>query len=93
MARAERRLFALNDQILLLDEEITRVADELSYHQSLADDAARDAAVSEDPVERENAAMTARDVEQFHKRRNRLLKARAKREAQRDRLLTRLGLS
>ncbi len=93
MARAERRLFALNDQVLLLDEEIKRVTDELSYHQSLADDAARDAAVSEDPVERENAAMTARDVEQFQKRRNRLLKARAKREAQRDRLLTRLGLS
>ena len=92
MARAERRLFALNDQLLLLDEEITRVTDELSYHQSLADDAARDAAVSEAPIEQENATMTARDVEQFQNRRDRLLKKRAKLEAQRERLMARLGL-
>ena len=93
MARAERRVFALNDQILLLDEEITRVADELSYHQSLADDAARDAAVSDAPIEHENATMTARDVEQFRRRHERLVKKRNKLESDRQRLMAKLGLA
>lgn len=93
MARAERRLFALNDQLLLLDEEITRVADELSYHQSLADDAARDAAVSDAPIELENATMTARDVAQFQRRHERLVKKRGRLESGRQRLETRLGLN
>ncbi len=93
MARTERRLFALNDQIMRLDDEIGRVVDELSYHRSLADDAARDAAVSDAPIEHENATMTARDVEQFQRRHQRLVKKREKLEAQRQRLMERLGLS
>jgi len=92
VARAERQLFALSDQILLLDEEIARVADELSYHRSLADDAARDAAVSDAPIEHENATMTARDVEQFRRRHELLIKKRAKLESRRQRLMAKLGL-
>lgn len=91
MGRAERKLFALNDQIILLDEEIARVADELSYHRSLADDAARDAAVSGEPIEQENATMTSRDVAQFERRRQRLMSKREKLESQRQRLLDKLG--
>lgn len=92
MVRAEQRLFALNDQIQLLDEEIGRVTDELSYHQSLADDAARDAAVSDTPIEHENATMTAQDVARFQRQRQRLLKKRRKLDADRQRLLNKLGL-
>ena len=92
MTRAERQLFALNDQILLLDEEIARVADELSYHRSLADDAARDAAVSDAPIEYENATMTARDVEQFRRRHQALIKKREKLESRRQQLMAKLGL-
>ena len=90
MGRQERRLFALNDEILLLDEEIVRVADELSYHRSLADDAARDAAVSDAPIEHENATMTARDVEQFEGRHRRLVNKKERLDARRQRLLDRL---
>ena len=93
MARTGRRLFALNDQILLLDEEIVRVADELSYHQSLADDAARDAVVSDSPIEHENATMTARDVEQFQRTHQRLMIKRGRLDARRQRLQSRLGPS
>ena len=93
MARAEQKLFALNDQIILLDEEIARVADELSYHRSLADDAARDAAVSGEPIEQENATMTARDVEQFQRRQQRLMNKREKLESRRQRLTDKLGLT
>ena len=92
MPRAERQLFALNDRILLLDEELGRVVDELSYHRSLADDAARDAAVSDAPIEHENATMTARDVEQFQRRHQRLMKRKAKLESRRQRLMAKLGL-
>ena len=64
---SSRRLAALDDRLARLDDELRVVRDELSYHRSLADDAARDAAVYDDPVERENARITARDVARFEK--------------------------
>ena len=82
------RLQALTDQLEQLDEEIQRVQDELSYHRSLADDAARDAAVYDDPVERENARITARDVARFEKQLSKLQQRRTKLTAKRDRLLS-----
>lgn len=84
---SSNRVQALTDQLAQLDDEIQRVRDELSYHRSLADDAARDAAVYDDPVERENARITARDVTRFEKQLSRLEKRRMKLAAKRDRLL------
>jgi hypothetical protein len=91
MSRVERRLLAISDQLVRLEEEERRVQDELSYHRSLADDAARDAAVFEDSIERENAAMTAGDVRRFENRLARLADRRQKLEAKRVRLLEKLG--
>lgn len=90
MGRAERRLLALNDQLASLLEEERQVADELSYHRSLADDAARDAAVFADPIERENAAVTAADVRRFERRLAKIVDQRQKLEARRTRLLEKL---
>lgn len=83
---SSRRLAALDERLARLDAEVQRVRDELSYHRSLADDAARDAAVYDDPVERENARITARDVSRFEKQLERLDRQRAKLEAKRERL-------
>lgn len=84
---SSKRLLALTDQLYRLGEEIRQVRDELSYHHSLADDAARDAVVYDDPVERENARITARDVARFEKQLEKLRARQAKLEAKRDRLL------
>jgi hypothetical protein len=91
MGSLERKLLAIGDQLASLEEEERRVQDELSYHRSLADDAARDAAVFGDPIERENAAMTAGDVRRFERRLAKLIDQRQKLEAKRARLLERLG--
>lgn len=90
MGRLERRLLAIGDEIDRLSEEERLVGDELSFHRSLADDAARDAAVYEDPIERENASMTAADVRRFERRLARLIDRRQKLEARRTRLLEKL---
>lgn len=83
---AERKLKALNTKIATLDEEIRLVYEELSFHQHLADDAARDAAVYDDPIERENAAMTSGDVHRFETRLAKLRKKREMLESRRMRL-------
>ena len=83
-------MLAINDQLASLASEEQRVADELSFHRSLADDAARDAAVLDDPIERENAALTAGDVRRFERRLAKIVDQRQKLEARRSRLLEKL---
>lgn len=89
--RLERRLLGIADELLHLEEQQRLVQDELSFHRSLADDAARDAAVFDNPVERENAATTAADVRRFERQLSRLHERREKLQATRARLLEKLN--
>jgi len=91
MGRLERRLLGVTDQLAATREEERLLTEELSFHRSLADDAARDAAVSDDPIERENAAMTAGDVRRAERRLEKLADRRQKLEVLRARLLEKLG--
>lgn len=90
MGRLERRLLTITDQLHDLTEEQRLIQEELAYHRSLADDAARDAAVFGDPIERENAALTSSDVRRFERRVAKLTDRRQKLETQRARLLEKL---
>ena len=56
MRRIEKRLFGLNEEISRLQREIELTEGELNMHRHLADDAARDAAVSEG-IERQESRM------------------------------------
>ncbi|MBT8165845.1 MAG: hypothetical protein KJO97_09880 [Acidimicrobiia bacterium] len=91
MGRLERRLLSITDQLEDLQEEERLLIEELAYHRSLADDAARDAAVFDDPIERENAAMTSGDVKRSERRLQQLSDRRQKLETRRARLLEKLG--
>lgn len=91
MSRLERRLMAVTDQLEALQKEERLLTEELSFHRSLADDAARDAAVYDDPIERENATMTAGDVRRSERRLEKLSDYRQKLETRRARLLEKLG--
>jgi hypothetical protein len=62
MKRTERALFRLGDEIAALDEAIHLAREELIFHDHLNDDAQRDAAVSESPIDRSDARETASDV-------------------------------
>jgi len=90
MGRLERRLLTITDQLHDLTEEQRLIQEELAYHRSLADDAARDAAVFGDPIERENAALTSSDVRRFERRVAKLTDRRQKLETRRARLLEKL---
>lgn len=91
MGRLERRIFALNDEIERLEFELRQARAELDVHRHLADDAARDAAVSDSPLDREDARETTADVARFE----RLVVDFGNRidaiDAKRSRLLDRLG--
>ena len=91
MGRRETRVLGINDRLAAIGEEERLLAEELSFHRSLADDAARDAAVYDDPIERENAAMTAADVRRAERRLDKLADRRQKLETKRARLLEKLG--
>lgn len=91
MGRLERRLLTIGDELERLIEEERLVGEELSFHRSLADDAARDAAVLDTPIEHENASMTASDVRRLERRLSRLAERRQKLEARRARLLEKLN--
>ncbi len=90
MGRLERRLLTIGDQLDDLREEERLLTEELAYHRSLADDAARDAAVFDDPIERENAAMTSGDVQRSERRLEKLADRRQKLETRRARWLEKL---
>ena len=91
MRRIERKLFELSDEITSLREAERLAVEELGYHRHLHDDAARDAAVSDSPFDREDERVTSGDVARMERHIAALRRSIAKREARRDRLLAKLG--
>ncbi len=91
MNRLERKLLRLTDELARLREQERLVAGELEMHRHLHEDAARDAAVHDTPVERENARDAAKDVLRFATVLDGTRKRIARIEGQRQRLLPRLG--
>ncbi|MCJ7724800.1 MAG: hypothetical protein MUP76_00200 [Acidimicrobiia bacterium] len=90
MSRIHDRLFRLTDEIDRLRAEERLTAGELGMLRHIDDDAQRDAAVG-GPLERDDARMTAADVERFRKTLASMGAKRARLEAKRERLLKRLG--
>jgi len=62
--RIEKKILGLNDKIVALVEERRLVAEELSYHRHINDDAQRDAAIG-DSNDRSFARASRRDVARF----------------------------
>jgi uncharacterized small protein (DUF1192 family) len=90
VSRLERRIFRLNDEIARLQAEVAQTRAELDNHRSLADDAARDAAVFDTPFDREDARETTADVARFTTLVEHLEQQLADVTARRDRLLAKL---
>ena len=90
MARIHDRLFRLTDQINRLREEERLTDGELGMLEHIDDDARRDAAGG-GPLERDDARMTASDVDRFRKTLGHLRSKRRRLEQKRERLLKRLG--
>lgn len=90
MGRLENRLFRIGDDLARLDAERELVEAELSYHRLIAEDAARDAAVSGAQVDRLEAGSTAADVARFERRLDEITARRARLEEKRRALLSRL---
>lgn len=91
MTRRERRLLKVMDELAALGREQRLLEGELEMHRSLHDDAVRDAAVHETPLERENAYESEKDVRNFERALASLAARQAALEAKRDRLMLRLG--
>jgi len=91
MGRLERRIFGLNDEIERLGAELRQAEAELSVHRHLADDAVRDAAVYDSPLDREDARETSADVARFEGLIENLTNRIVKVSANRDRLVRKLG--
>ena len=92
MRRIERRLLRLNDELLRLRRELEQTAGELEMHRHLDDDARRDAAVSDSPIDRAEANQTAGDVRRMGAAVDHLSRRLRETEAERDRLLSELEL-
>lgn len=90
MRRVERKLLRINDELLQLNREEELLRGELDMHRSLHDDASRDAAVHDSPVERANAYESGKDVTAFERALAALEARRRILRAKRERLLERL---
>jgi len=75
--RRERKLLGIMDRLGAIEQELVLAREELIYHQHLDDDARRDAAVSDSPVDRADARETAGDVARFERLIERLERERA----------------
>jgi hypothetical protein len=91
MGRREERVFRLNDEIrsLVRDEELA--AEELIMLQHLDDDAQRDAATYDQPMDRADAKETSGDVDRMAQHIENLERDRKRLERKRDRLLRKLS--
>ncbi len=91
MGRREERIFKLNDEIraLVRDEELA--AEELIMLQHLDDDAQRDAAVYDAPMDRADARETAGDVARMKQHIRDLAQERKRLERKRDRMIARMN--
>jgi hypothetical protein len=90
MSRRTERLFRITDEIARLDEEIRLTAEELAMLRHIDDDAQRDAAVSDSPLDRDDARVTAGDVARFERAVQSLSAKRAKLDTKRRKLLEHL---
>ena len=87
--RWERRIMRLNDQLQALDDEESLVAEELSYHRHINDDAQRDAAIG-NADDRAFAYDSDQDVARFERALESVRQRRRKLTAKRDALLLKL---
>lgn len=85
-----RRVFRINDQIQALVDERVQVSEELEFHRHIADDAERDAAVSNSREDRLEAGATKADVRRFERRLGQIERSLAKLERKREALLAKL---
>jgi hypothetical protein len=90
MKRIERRIFALGDEIERLREAERLAREELVYHEHLDDDARRDAAVSDSPLDRDDARVTGQDVARARKVVEKLAAKRLVLEGRRQALIEKL---
>jgi hypothetical protein len=90
MRRSEKKLFIVLDEIAQLDGVLDQLRQELSMHQHLHDDARRDALVTDDPIDREDARITRQDVDRVLRELKRLESQRSKLDTRRIELLTSL---
>ncbi len=90
MGRRATRIFRLGDEIAALVEAERQLAEELVMLRHIDDDARRDAAVSESPLDRADARETAADVARAERNLADLRRRRERLEAKRDRLIRRL---
>ena len=91
MKRIERKLFRIGDELAALEEAIRLAREELVFHDHLNDDAQRDAAVSETPIDRADARETAADVKRMRDHISALERNHARLASRREKLLDRLG--
>jgi hypothetical protein len=93
MRLIERRLLRLNTEIERVRRELELVDGELGMHRHLADDATRDAAVADAPLERAEARDAAKDVSRMEAVLEGVRRQLSGLEAKRDGLLDRLRRS
>ena len=91
MGRREQRIFRINDEIERLLAELRQASAELDIHRHLADDAQRDAAVSDSPFDREDARDTSADVARFERLVEHLQAQIDRASTKRDQLLDKLS--
>lgn len=91
MGRTERRIMRVNEQIAALQKERELVSEELMFHRHINDDAQRDAAVSDHPIDRADARETAADVARFERSLTEIDDRIEKLTYKRERLLAKLG--
>ena len=91
MKRIERRIFRLGDEIAALVESERLAREELVYHEHLDDDAQRDAAVSDSPLDRADARETSLDVARARRVIERIVARRLELEEKRRKLVDKLA--
>jgi hypothetical protein len=91
MKRLERKLFRIGDELAAIDEAIRLAREELIFHDHLNDDAQRDAAVSDSPIDRSDARETEGDVARMKDHIESLELSKRRLEIKRQKLLAKLG--
>lgn len=87
----ERRIFKLGDELTRLEDELAQARAERDVLLHLADDAARDAAVYDTPLDREDARDAESDVARFERLVAHFEQQIAATRAKRSELIERLG--
>lgn len=90
MGRTEKRLFSIADKLAALDTEERQLRAELDHHRDMSDDIVRDAVISEGHFDRLEAGLAKADVGRFERRLREIEERRAKLEATRIRLISKL---